>query len=229
MASEVSLAYTHKVMTEHGPEGLGRWKAPVEGVYLGPIVACEGATLEELARTGLTASASLVERLADAGDESAERALGLTTNKLEELVKAKVIAIRPALEPRFRVKWKIQENARAAYIGFIGDRIAANFGMLIPGRLSSHVDYAKAKLWDLAQLREDVNRKRDMFSQSIRMFELQIYRPREEAPEYSATQLNNVAEALVELEAEADKVEIRCRAATQEDEIANTLLLAEAA
>jgi hypothetical protein len=89
------------------------------------------------------------------------------------------------------------------------------------------VDISKAKLWDLGQLRQDV--KRDMFSQSLTRFELLVYRPREESPEYSERQMKGIQEAVVELEAEADKVEIRCRPATSHEEMAATLLQAEAA
>jgi hypothetical protein len=41
--------------------------------------------------------------------------------------------------------------------------------------------------------------------------------------------MKGIQEAVVELEAEADKVEIRCRPATSHEEMAATLLQAEAA
>jgi hypothetical protein len=199
----------------------------MDGVYIGHAVPSEADTLEEIARTGLTASSSLVEKLADAEEESDGRGGALTTSRLEELVRDRVVSARPPLAGRFRVQRWVRENARPAVIGFVGDHIAANFGMLLPGRLGPLVDISKAKLWDLGQLRQDV--KRDMFSQSLNRFELLVYRPREESPEYSARQMKGIQEAVVELEAEADKVAIRCRPATSHEEIADTLLLAEAA
>jgi hypothetical protein len=199
----------------------------MDGLYMGHAVRSEADTLEEIARTGLTASSSLVEKLSDAEEESEGRGSALTTSRLEGLVKDLVVSARPPLESRFGVRRRISENARPSFIGFIGDHIAANFAMLLPGRLSPLVDISKAKLWDLGQLRQDV--KRDMFSQSLTRFELLVYRPREESPEYSERQMKGIQEAVVELEAEADKVEIRCRPATSHEEMAATLLQAEAA
>jgi hypothetical protein len=229
LASRVALEYTRNILDRHGAQALRSWKAPMDGVYLGSAVRSEADTLEEIARTGLTASSSLVEKLADAEEEPEGRGAALTTNRLEELVKERVVALQPPLANRFRVQRRVRENARAAVIGFIGDRIAANFGMLLPGRLGPLVDVSKAKLWDLAQLREDVKHG-DMYSAAaLNRFELFVYRPRDETPEYSLRQMKGIQEAVVELEAEADKVEIRCRPATSHEEIADKLLQAEAA
>lgn len=227
MASRLALEYTRDLLGKRGAEALRSWKAPMDGVYIGPAIRSEADTLEEIARSGLTASSSLVEKLADAEEEAEGRGTTLTTARLEELVKEKVVSVRPPLGGRFRVQRRIRENARPSVIGFVGDHIAANFGMLLPGKLSPLVDISKAKLWDLAQLREDV--RTDMFSHKLNRFELLVYRPRDESPEYSARQMKGVQEAVVELVAEADKVEIRCRSAVSHEEIAETLLEAEAA
>jgi hypothetical protein len=228
LASRVALEYTRGALGDQGAGALQRWKAPMDGLYLGDSVRCAGDTLEEIARTGLTAASSLVEKLADAEEETEGRGAGLTTSRLEELIKQKVVTARPPLEARFRVQRRVRDNARASVIGFIGDKIAANFGMLLPGRLGPLVNVSKAKLWDLAQLREDVKRG-DLFSPPLNRFELLVYRPREESPEYSIRQLNAIQEAVVELEAEADQVQIMCRPATSPEQIAETLLQAEAA
>ena len=228
LASRVALEYTRDTLGKHGVRALKTWKAPMDGLYIGPGVRSEGATLEEIARTGMTASSSLVEKLADTDEEAEGRGGGMTTNRLEELIKQRVIAVRPPLEGRFRVQRQVRDNARPATIGFIGEKIAANFGMLLPGRLGPLVDVSKAKLWDLAQLRGDV-KSGELFSQQLNRFELLLYRPRDESPEYSLRQMRGIQEAVVELEAEADKVDIRCRPATSHEEIADTLLQAEAA
>lgn len=227
LASQVALGYTRESLGKSGVDALRSWRAPMDGLYIGPAVRSEGNTLEDIARTGLTASSSLVEKLADAEEEVAGGLGVLTTTRLEDLVRERVVSVRPPLNVRFRVQRRVQENARPAVIGFVGDHIAANFAMLVPGRLSPLVDVSKAKLWDLAQLRADV--QRDLVSQALNRFELLVYRPRDESPEYSTRQMNSLREALVELVAEADKVEIRCHSATSPEEIANELLQAEAA
>lgn len=228
LASRVALEYTRDALGMHGVQALKTWKVPMDGLYIGPAVRSEGDTLEEIARTGITASSSLVEKLADSVEEAEGRGGGMTTNRLEELIKQRVVAVHPPLEGRFRVQRRVRDNARPATIGFIGEKIAANFGMLLPGRLGPLVDVSKAKLWDLAQLREDV-KLGDLLSQPLNRFELLVYRPREESPEYSLRQMRGIQEAVVELEAEADKVEICCRPATSHEEIADTILEAEAA
>ena len=227
LASKLSLSYTQNLLSNDGEAQLSSWQPPFEGVYLGDTAPCEGATLEEIARTGLSASSSLVEKLADAEADRSGSTDSLTTGRLEELIKAQVVAERPSLESRFKIQRRIRENARPSVIGFLGEKVAANFGMLLPGRLGPLVEGSKAKLWDLAQLREDV--KRDMYSQALNQFELLVYRPRDESPEYSERQLRGVQEAVVELEAEADKLAIRCRPSTSHEQIANILLEAEAA
>lgn len=228
LASRVSLDYSRDLLSARKEEAFRIWKAPMDGVFIGPPVRSEGNSLEEIARNGMTASSSLVDKLTDAEGISEEQGTAITSNRLEELVKAKVVAVRPPLAERFRVHRKIRENARPAVIGFIGTRIAANFAMLMPGKLGSYVNLSKAKLWDLAQLREDVTRG-DIFPNTVNRFELLVYRPRTETPEYSLRQMNTLEEAVVELTAEADKVDIRCRSAVTHEEMASTLLEAEAA
>lgn len=119
-------------------------------------------------------------------------------------------------------------DVRAVTIGFVGNVIAANFGVLVPQYLSSNVKDIKAKLWDLAQIREDFGHQ-SLIATTISRYEMMIYRPAQDAPEYSARQITNIDEAVNELEAEADKKELRCRPFINQDEIAKTLLEAEAA
>lgn len=229
LASRIALEHMTQALRRSGEAGLTEgWKGPVDGCFLGAAVECEGDSLDMIARTGMTASSSLVEMLAEGGDEvDPRRDSQITASRLEDLVKERVVAVRSGLAQCFRVQRRIQANARPTVVGFVGQRIAANFAMLMPSQLSNLVDRSKAKLWDLAQLRQDVQGERLL--QSILHFELLVYRPRDEAPEYSEKQIRNIREAVVELEAEADRVQIRCRPATSHEEIAQRLLEAEAA
>lgn len=215
-------------LTKSGAAALPDWKPPMEGVYSGRIVRSAGASLEEIARTGLTICASLVERLADA-DEETNSATGLiNVNRLEQLVKEKVLSVRPGLEQRFGRQRDLGENVRSVTIGFVGNVIAANFGVLVPQSLSVNVNNIKAKLWDLAQLREDFGLP-SLVASTVTRFEMLVYRPSDELPQYSRRQIKNISEAVNELEAEADKQEIRFRPYTGHDAIAEVLLEAEAA
>lgn len=215
-------------LSKEGAAALGHWKPPVEGVYCGRIANGAGSSLEEIARTGLTMCASLVERLADAEDEENSNSSRISGNRLEQIVKAKVLSLRPGLEQMFDHRRKLGENVRSVTIGFVGNTIAANFGVLMPRTLSINVKDVKAKLWDLTQIREDF-RQPQLLVSTVSRFEMLIYRPANDAPEYSDRHITSINEAVNELEAEADKKEIRCRPFNTSDAIVEVLLDAEAA
>lgn len=228
LAADFVVNNLQGALTKNGAAALHDWKPPMEGVYSGRIVRGAGASLEEIARTGLTMCASLVECLADADEEANSTANRMNGNRLEQLVKEKVLSVRPRLEPRFGRQYKRGENVRSVTIGFVGDVIAANFGVLVPQCLSGNVNNIKAKLWDLAQLRQDFALP-SLVASKVTLFEMLVYRPSSEMPEYSNRQLKGINEAVNELEAEADKQEIRFRPFTGHDAIAEVLLEAEAA
>lgn len=226
-AADFTTSSLREALSRNGVAALRNWIPPMEGIYSGRITNGAGASLEEIARTGLTTCASLVERIAEADDmiSTSDRISG---NRLEQLIKDSVLAARPGLEQMFGKQRKLGEHIRPTTIGFVGNVIAANFGVLMPQQLSGNVKDIKSKLWDLAQLREDVGQP-SLFASTVSRFEMLVHRPANDAPEYSERQITNINEAVNELEAEADKKEIRCRPFTGHEAIANILLEAEAA
>lgn len=226
IAAELVITSLRTALSKSGASALRSWTPPMEGIYSGHVASGAGASLEEIARTGLTACASLVERIAEVDDSLAsERVSG---NRLEQLIKARVLATRPGLEQMFGRQRKLGEHIRPTTIGFVGNVIAANFGVLAPHQLSINVKDIKSKLWDLAQLREDFGSP-SLITSTVTRFEMLIHRPANDAPEYNERQIININEAANELEAEADKKDIRCRPLTGHEAIANVLLEAEAA
>lgn len=221
-----------KTLTEHlargGPASLADWLPPVEGIFMGQPRPGAGESISDVARTALMQSASLVEKLADEEEtaESSERA-GLSSNRLEKLVREEVMTKRPDFRELFGRRFRVAENARATRIGFTGNRLVANFGLLVPGQLSGLVSVAKAKLWDLGQLRNGA--LNSLLPDHGHEFELLLHRIKREDPQYSDRQVASVEEAVNELEEEADKVSIRCRPLTSPGEIAAHLLEREAA
>jgi len=227
-AAELAITHISNALASKGVEALRSWQPPIEGISLGQVRVGAGSSLEEIARTGLTASSSLVEKLADM-DESAHPGEEVSTSRLERLIKERVVAKKASLEIAFARRFQPNLNSRPATVGFVGHRIAANFGLLVPGRLSIQVKDAKAKLWDLAQVQEYVRSKEFDLSPELNRFELLMHRVKEEDPSYSDRQMEDVQKAANELEAEADKKEIRCRALTTPEAIADVILVAEAA
>lgn len=227
-AAELAVNHINNALASKGIEALHFWQAPMEGISIGQIRMGAGSSLEEIARTGLTASSSLVEKLADV-DQLALPSEEFSTNRLEQLIKERVVARMASLETAFTRRFQPNLNIRPATIGFVGHRIAANFGLLLPGRLSIQVKDAKAKLWDLAQVQEYVQNKEFNLSSGLNRFELLMYRVKDDDPSYSERQIEEVQKAVNELEAEADRKEIRCRALTSHEAIADEILVAEAA
>lgn len=227
-AADFVVNNLREALAKDGKAVLHSWGPPMEGVYKGRIIHGAGASLEEIARTGLATCASLVERLAEADEDAYSLPDRLSGNRLELLIKNKVLSVRPELERMFGWERKFGENIRSVTIGFVGNVIAANFGILMPQTLSANVKDIKAKLWDLAQLRDDSGQPL-LFASSVNRFEMLVHKAQDDAPEYSDKQIRNVNEAVNELEAEADKKEIRCRSFTGYEPIADILIKAEAA
>lgn len=228
-AADIALRHLQSQFDAHGALALSRYEAPVEGIYAGDQNEMTGPSLELIARSALMVSASLVEQLGEA-DEEEDSIMTIGSNKLEQMVKEKVIAARPALEVAFGRERRLGANVRPARIGFAGRILAANFGVLMPHQLSNNVKDVKAKLWDLAQLREDFGQESNsLFAQTIVRYEMLVHRPAENDPGYSDRQMQLVREAENELEAEADKKELRCKSMVGPDAMATYVLQAEAA
>jgi len=225
----LALTALRQTLSADRAVSLSSLRVPIDGVFVGPVRTGAGESLEDIARTSLTQSASLVEKAVDEEDtvEVAERS-SLSTRRLERLVEETVVNTRPELASAFGKSFRITREARAMRLGFVGRRLAANFGLLVPGPLSTLVNNAKAKLWDLEQLK--TGSQAGIFQGHGGMsFELLVHRACKDDPQYSDRQLKSVDAAVVELEEEADKVNIRCRAMTSPGQMAEFLLQQEAA
>lgn len=129
----------------------------------------------------------------------------------------------------FARPFRLHQKARPAKIGFVGQKLAANFSLLVPSQLSRQVKDAKAKLWDLAQVQEYVQAREFNLSDDLKRFDLLIHSVREDDPQYSDRQIEQVHEAECELEMEADRKQIRSQPLRSPDEIAKIIIDAEAA
>lgn len=228
-SAALALTTIRQRLSGQGAAVLSSLRSPLEGIVVGPARTGAGESLEDIARTGLMQSASLVEKAVEEEDsvEAAERT-ALSTRRLENLVRETVVGTRPDLVNAFNKSFRITREARAMRVGFVGRKLAANFGLIVPGPLATLVNNAKAKLWDLEQLR--TGSQTGIFHGHAGMsFELLVHRARKEDPQYSDRQLKSVDAAVVELEEEADRVSIRCRAMTSPGQMADFLLEQEAA
>lgn len=230
-ATQVALATLEKKVTYEGIDSLQGWNGSVQGLVIGAARLGTGEDIEDIVHTGLMQCASLFHASEQAGVMRPEDENGfeeVTLRRLETLVKESVVSRRPDLKGYFGVQIRASENARPTRIGFVGRRLAANFALLVPGRLTTSVGHAKEKLWDLQLLRGSVNESLFPNLGGVQ-FELLLHRVSDQDPQYSARALKQVSAAVLALEEEADKANLRCRPLHSTSEIANLLLEREAA
>ena len=230
-ASQIGLRSIEDRVSQEGIDSLTDWSGGLDGLTCGKVQLGAGESLEDIAHTGLMQCASLqlrAQRQRREGDNAVHSLAEQTSRRLEFLIRESAVGQHPGLESSFGKLFRIADNARPTRIGFIGKKIVANFSILVPGRIGSLVDVAKAKLWDLQTLKSDG--KVDLFPRGDAVdFELLLHRVSPGDPLYSDRQLANVESAVLELEAEADKAKIRCRPMYSPLEIANFLVRKEAA
>ena len=113
-------------------------------------------------------------------------------------------------------------------LGYVGEKVIANFGLLTPKSLSAMVSNSKAKLWDLAQAREGTQTGWFDAEASMATFKLFVHHSRENDVALTERQKQDIGEALEELETEADKLEVRCQALASPADIAKQLVALEA-
>jgi hypothetical protein len=155
-----------------------------------------------------------------------------STNYLDAKVRRLVIERRPQLRENFGKTFARSQSSRPLRYGFVGKFIAANFATLHANAspaVSGKVDRAKARLWDLHQLDAGVLADSLGLKAESMSYELLVHRPRDESSRLPAPLRSALKAAEEELEAEADKFDIRFRPLGSPAEIANYLVQREAA
>jgi hypothetical protein len=231
VARDAALASLVSWLNESGLESLTSWIAPGDGIYAGRILHTSSSTVTEAVRASFSEWSSLYEDPSISIDAepraSEERLASFTASRLESLVRDVVKKAKPELDKKFGLRYRINDNARPMRLGFVGEKLVANFGLIVPQALSSMVSISKARLWDLASAREGAATGwfSDVNAQSYDLF---VHHATVNDVQYSARQLALVKEALAELEAEADRLKLRCRPIVGPQAIAEHLLTVEA-
>ena len=230
-ARDIALASLLEWVNQHGMEQVAEWTGPGDGIFAGSVLRTTTSSVAEAVRASFAEYSSIYEEpVAFAEQEPSardERLASLTASRLEATVRDLVAAVRPVMAPKFFQKFQVNDKARPMTLGFVGTKLVANFGLIVPQALSTRVSTAKARLWDLASAREgaEVGWFGPVDGQE---FGLLLHHATDNDVQYSQRQLNSVREALVELEAEADKLDLRCRPIVGAQGIADHLMRAEA-
>lgn len=208
------------------------WKPPMEGAILGEQMRVYSKNMTGVIRMAVKSSAFLASLpdILDAEYES-EPATDDARKKWVGLVREAVVSKAPRLGDRFDKLIDLKKK-RSKRIDYLGDRLVAQLGRLIPGRgLGQHIRSAKISLWELDVLRI---MREDMpilsFSDEPNdRFELILYRPRDDDPAYSDKEIEKLHEALSELEEEGDQHNLIVRPVFDALEAAEEIIRSEAA
>ncbi|MFD2112049.1 hypothetical protein [Thiorhodococcus fuscus] len=207
---------------------LQTWSSPLHGMQLGQISSghvTDLAMMQRLLARNHAFLASMAafspearEDDADPPDDGAER---WTTQ-----VRHAVTLRNPLLDSYFMNSVRLTERGSTTRFDFLGMRLAAQLGRLIPSKnLSNQVKAAKAKLWDLENLRDSRHASAPSNPQG---YELLLYHPRDDDPAFSDGSINNLHAALKDLEKAGDRQSLRVRPVHSADEAAEHIIQAEA-
>jgi hypothetical protein len=234
-AAKLALSDLREQVAQEGIEAVSDWAARVDGMIVGDERTGAGRSLQDMANIALHQVSALVE-LDNAVVQPMvaldERGSG---SRLDNQVRKLVSDRRPPLREHFGRTVRSGHTTRFVRYGFVGRRLAINFASLTAHSkqyVTTQVDKAKARLWDLDQL------QRGLLSDSLQVptqkfqYSLMLLLPgSNQAAEEAATK--NIAfirkEAQQELEAEADKFDIRVRPMASPEKIAEFILDEEAA
>jgi len=182
------------------------WETPFSGMSLGQHHETVGDDLLAVAKIAMRFSASFSGHLTDG--QHIVSADAIAVNAIEDdrwpkRIYEAVVSEKPEFEEYFNRTVAIFQGAPASKFDFFGKRYVSNFGRLIPsprslGRMRSS---AKAKLWDLARLREAPGVKGN-----ITALEFIIWRPRQDDMAYSEGEMKALGDTIFELQ-EAAKAE----------------------
>lgn len=198
------------------------WLPPTRNCYMGPVRIALGDSVENILTKAakLTASTSGVEL--DVAETPEIESAAPDVDQWLEQIRGVVNSRQPGLAGRFNQDVRLTQASMATRIGFLGDRIAANFDALVPGpNFSGKRSRSKARMLDLQILRDATLLPRQSY-------ELMLWvPPKEGVPMFSERSIENAYAALLELEEFGDKHELRVHGMHTADQAAERLLKVE--
>ncbi|WP_245357253.1 hypothetical protein [Stenotrophomonas rhizophila] len=139
-------------------------------------------------------------------------------------IRAEVINSNPAFEARFNREVRVKPGASPTRVGYLGERMAANFDALLPSNMTMRRQRAKSKLMDLQALR-----RQDQLLNTRHTYELMLWLPHGSMPEFTEQQIDQAHSAFLELEEFADREDLRVCSMYEPVQAAARILQAEAA
>lgn len=191
-----------------------KWKPPFSGILIGKPRSMNSENLDDVITMAMRLSASLSSlpekrsltmeiQVAESPTEDDSWA-----NQIRQAVERSA----PHLLNNFGHRYNLIEGGRPPLFDYFGRKYVANFGKLIPRRISEGLKNARVQLWKLDIVREDSR----MFQMS--KYELLMWKPPVGMPLYTESELKAVHETILELEGEARTRGLSTRSVTTADE-----------
>lgn len=215
-------------------QAVTEFRPSITGVSVGAIRRAEGCSLQSIGAAWMSALSSLYDpdsasAVLESDDPEAtyEDRFELMTSgdRLPALVQDYVVESRSGLAAFFRAGLGKTPRRKRNYdplIDFTGSHIVANFGTLQVGQITRSVDLIKRRLWDLK-----VDRDSESEGAFQRDHEMLVQMPSLNDPQVSERQYENLEDARLTLEKQADQEEIRLAAFVSVAEIGQRVLAAE--
>lgn len=221
---------TLKDLSEHLKESpsLTDWRAPFSGMALGEERTTLGDNLVSVVQNAMRLTACFSSGLM-ALDHLIQKdtiaAQAFDDDRWPKQIFEAVQRRQPNLADYFDSSVELVQGARPTKFDFFGKRYVANFGKLIPHskRLGQYQDNAKAKLWNLASLRDAPG------TNNILGYELILWRPAFNDPTYTEKEIHNLREAILELSEEAKREGLSTLPVHTAEEASSQIVLREAA
>lgn len=190
--------------------------SPLAGLSPGPVRATEAKTEAELLRTAALLYSSLAQMdLFDSEDDSIAPQAEEVTKRFSTEVRNLVIQRHPELTSGFGRGGSLIPNGPTVKFGFLSSRALIHFSVLNAIRQTASVKDARAKLWELARA-SDVS--------GIKNAALIAATPRHDDPTLGPKQLENLLANRLEMEREADAVDMRLLAVTSVNDAADKVI-----
>lgn len=182
------------------------WRPPLaDGVFVGPLSDAYDDNAAVIADVGVTLASSIAAKRATLTTDAAAPLIERGDEWLHQIRDA-VIARRTKWAPRFNQQITLRDGAPPTNIGYIGERLAAQFGRLVPGRgLTQSHRTAKAYVTDLQQLRD--HEQHALIPRTS--YELMLWLPDANNVAFTTAERDETNAVHAELEAFGDRHDLR--------------------
>lgn len=186
---------------------LSNWKPPLgDGVYLGTVADAYDDNARVVADVGTALTSSVAAQQATLASTLAARHPE-RGDEWTQLIRAAIAQRHEGWATRFEQSIRLRDGAPPTRFGYIGTRLAAQFGRLVPGRgLVQSRRAAKAYVTDLQILREHEKLESLIPRQN---YELMLWLPDADNVAFSAAERDEAQGAFAELEAFGDRNALR--------------------